>query len=342
MEKFPSDDREDAYTELGEGSIHSFLRQIEVHPERWGSVAFFSEEWRTYLFEENFAITTFHYEIVDYFVSGEVTHSYREPRNVEGPVWDAETKVSGGSVVAITSGTEAHHKQINYVEKIPAHYFRLWIIPWKLDMKPRCNWIIPKQRDRPPGFLTLVSPWKGGPVEGSERKGDLNPTIKGSIPIESDTAVGVGFVEPGETIYWTAGDFDEERQDKRRKVFVQVIMTKASQTMTSLRGDGIDFCTARDKAYEASSTTKIRLDGREEMELSEGDGAFLHAMKMGDRLAVENVGEGKVEVLIFDTTYHEPPIPWYFSHSKDAMAWRLGEDILEWTGDDDDHEDKAA
>ena len=43
--------------------------------------------------------------------------------------------------------------------------------------------------------------------------------------------------------------------------------------------------------------TKVRLNGG--LELGEGDGAFAMA-KGGETLEVENIGDGKAEVLVFD------------------------------------------
>jgi len=46
---------------------------------------------------------------------------------------------------------------------------------------------------------------------------------------------------------------------------------------------------------------KVRLDGREDAVLSEGDGAFVSGVKAGDVLDVESVGEAEAEVVVLDS-----------------------------------------
>ncbi|KAJ4133110.1 hypothetical protein NW754_015921 [Fusarium falciforme] len=46
---------------------------------------------------------------------------------------------------------------------------------------------------------------------------------------------------------------------------------------------------------------KIRLDGREDAELSEGDGAFIEGVNAGDKLSVESIGSADAEVIVLDT-----------------------------------------
>ncbi|KKY13029.1 putative pirin domain-containing protein [Diplodia seriata] len=46
---------------------------------------------------------------------------------------------------------------------------------------------------------------------------------------------------------------------------------------------------------------KIRLDGREDAVLSEGDGAFVDSVNVGDKLSFESVGSAEAEVVVLDT-----------------------------------------
>jgi quercetin 2,3-dioxygenase len=61
-----------------------------------------------------------------------------------------------------------------------------------------------------------------------------------------------------------------------RKVYVHVPMTK-------------------------NGSAKVRLDGREDAVLGEGDGAFVTGVKAGDVLSVESVGEAEAEVVVLDS-----------------------------------------
>ena len=46
---------------------------------------------------------------------------------------------------------------------------------------------------------------------------------------------------------------------------------------------------------------KVRLAGRDESVLQEGDGAFVSQVNAGDILSVESVGEEDAEVLVLDS-----------------------------------------
>ncbi|KFY72015.1 hypothetical protein V499_07827 [Pseudogymnoascus sp. VKM F-103] len=47
--------------------------------------------------------------------------------------------------------------------------------------------------------------------------------------------------------------------------------------------------------------SKIRLDGREDSVLGEGDGAFVSSVQAGDVLGFESIGEEEAEVVILDS-----------------------------------------
>lgn len=44
----------------------------------------------------------------------------------------------------------------------------------------------------------------------------------------------------------------------------------------------------------------IRLDGRDDVVLKEGDGVFIEGVNKGDKFLVESVGEVEVEVVVLD------------------------------------------
>ena len=47
--------------------------------------------------------------------------------------------------------------------------------------------------------------------------------------------------------------------------------------------------------------SKVRLDGREDSILGEGDGAFVTGVQAGDVLAFESIGEVEAEVIVLDS-----------------------------------------
>lgn len=107
------------------------------------------------------------------------------------------------------------------------------------------------------------------------------PTIAETIPIHADLLMAAGIIKPNARFtYAVGGAVDGEKAAVRklqdRKVYVHVTMTK----------DG---------------RAKVRLDGREDAVLGEGDGAFVSGVKAGDVLDVESVGEAEAEVVVLDS-----------------------------------------
>jgi hypothetical protein len=47
--------------------------------------------------------------------------------------------------------------------------------------------------------------------------------------------------------------------------------------------------------------SKVKIDGREDAVLEEGDGAFVTMVNAGDALRVESVGEVEAEVIVLDS-----------------------------------------
>jgi quercetin 2,3-dioxygenase len=90
-----------------------------------------------------------------------------------------------------------------------------------------------------------------------------------------------GLIKPDARFKYTVGCEVEEgkpavRNLADRKVYVHVPMTK-------------------------NGSAKVRLDGREDAVLGEGDGAFVTGVKAGDVLSVESVGEAEAEVVVLDS-----------------------------------------
>lgn len=107
------------------------------------------------------------------------------------------------------------------------------------------------------------------------------PAIANTIPIHADLVMAAGLIKPDARFKYTVGGQVEEgkpavRSQMDRRVYVHVPMTK-------------------------NGSAKVRLDGREDAVLGEGDGAFISGVKAGDLLSVESVGEAEAEVVVLDS-----------------------------------------
>jgi hypothetical protein len=89
--------------------------------------------------------------------------------------------------------------------------------------------------------------------------------------------MGAGIIGVDKRFKWTVGGGEDVVRNKQdRKVYVHLPMTK-------------------------NGNAKIRLAGREDAVLAEGDGAFISGVNVGDVLSVESIGEAEAEVVVLDS-----------------------------------------
>jgi redox-sensitive bicupin YhaK (pirin superfamily) len=215
------------------------------------------------------------FEIFSYILSGELTHtdSTHKKKDKDTPESELYCKVKRGDLQFTTAGTGVTHAEFNYGRE-PVHFLQIWAIPWKRGLAPRYDWGQYSDDDKRKGFVSLLSPLKGGVDATAAQEKAAEPTIPGTIAIHADFVMAAGIIAPGSKFEWTVGA--KAAEATKRKVYVHLPMTKGGRA-------------------------KIRLDGREDGILVEGDGAFVDSVNAGDRLVVESVGDAEAEVVILDT-----------------------------------------
>ncbi|UKZ81205.1 hypothetical protein TrVFT333_008977 [Trichoderma virens FT-333] len=171
-------------------------------------------------------------------------------------------------------GTGIAHSEFNEHNKDTVHFLQIWAIPWKRGLTPRYHTRNFPDQDKREGFVKILSPLKAGEDATAQEEAEAEPVIPNTIPIHADFVMGAGIIAPDGKFEWTVGG--GATQTTQRKVYVHVPMLKGGRA-------------------------KIRLDGREDAELSEGDGAFIEGVQIGDRLVVESIGEAEAEVVVLDT-----------------------------------------
>ncbi|KAH7358371.1 RmlC-like cupin domain-containing protein [Plectosphaerella cucumerina] len=215
------------------------------------------------------------FEIFSYILSGELTH--RDSMLRKGAEGDASAdkfyRMHRGDVQFTTGGTGIAHSEFNEHNKDTVHFLQIWALPWKRGLPPNYHTKSFSEEAKREAFVNILSPLKGGPDATAEEEKAAEPVIPGTIPIHSDFTMGAGIIGPGKTFEWTIG---QAATQTKRKVFVHLPMTKGGKA-------------------------KIRIDGRDDAVLSEGDGAFVDAVNAGDKLAIESVGEAEAEVIMLDT-----------------------------------------
>ncbi len=216
------------------------------------------------------------FEIFSYILSGELTH--RDSMITKGSEGGANSekfyRMHRGDVQFTTGGTGIAHSEFNEHKSDTAYFLQIWAIPWKKGLTPRYHTRHFADEDKKKGFVTILSPLKAGEEATAQEEKDAEPVVADSIPIHADFAMGAGIIAPEKAFEWVIGG--KATQANKRKVFVHLPMTKAGKS-------------------------KIRIDGREDAELAEGDGVFIEGVNAGDKLAVESIGSADAEVIVLDT-----------------------------------------
>ena len=91
--------------------------------------------------------------------------------------------------------------------------------------------------------------------------------------------MAAGIIGVDKRFKWTVGGGEKGelvREKEGRKVYVHVPMMKGG-------------------------SAKIRIDGREDAVLGEGDGAFISDVNAGDVLGFESIGEAEAEIIVLDS-----------------------------------------
>ncbi|KAF4595190.1 hypothetical protein GQ602_000803 [Ophiocordyceps camponoti-floridani] len=321
---------------------------------QFGVVGSCAEQWMMpkelpWTLEYEMSTRTENFEVISFVISGEFYHRHstladysKDDRDEDQKArrklfyagrgggkpyeFDRECTLTRGFALAVTSGEYSMpYQTVNLDQENTAHCFNVWAGAWKTGLESRIEVLESEESDRRQDFIILASPCKGGPPKGNKRETPPEPTISYSIPIESDTVVASGTIEPGKCFYWTAGKWDDEYKEKRRKVFVHVLSTKHGRAVSeATKSQILNLPKTQDALtlIPIGSWAKIRLDGREdEADLAEGDGAFVRGLWSGDRLAVENVGEEECDVIVVDTCFSESEL----NHS--AFKQLEGDDI---------------
>ncbi|KAG9258579.1 pirin domain-containing protein [Emericellopsis atlantica] len=215
-------------------------------------------------------------EIFSYILSGELTHrdSMIKKGQEAGVDKDAFYRMRRGDVQFTTGGTGIAHSEFNENHKEPVHFLQIWALPWKNGLAPRYSTQHFDDERKRAGFVSILSPLVGGPDATPEQHKNPKPTLEGTIPINADFTMGAGLIAPEAKFTWVVGG--KATEATKRKVFVHLPMTK-------------------------NGKAKIRLDGREDAELSEGDGAFIEGVAQGDKLVVESIGSAEAEVIVLDS-----------------------------------------
>lgn len=221
------------------------------------------------------------FEIFSYILSGELTHRDSMLRKgAEGGPSDKFYRMRRGDVQFTTGGTGIAHSEMNEHPSDTVHFLQIWALPWKKGLAPRYHTRHFPDGEKRKGFVKILSPLKAGRDASKQQEDEARPTIDGTIPVHADLVMAAAIIAPEHKLEWKIGADakfgPDDTQATKRKVFVHLPMTK-------------------------NGKAKIRVDGKDDAVLSEGDGAFIDNVSATDKLVIESVGTAEAEVVLLDS-----------------------------------------
>jgi redox-sensitive bicupin YhaK (pirin superfamily) len=216
-------------------------------------------------------------EIFSYVLSGELTH--RDSMLKAGAESTDKAKffrLHRNDVQFTTGGRGISHSEYNEHEKDWVHFLQIWALPWKRNLPPAYHTQTFTEEDKRKDFVTIITPLKAGPNATQEDEKRAIPAKEGTIPIHADLVFSAGIVPAGNTFTYKIGGGDVVSSKSDRKVYIHVPETKGGKA-------------------------KIRLDGREDTVLGEGDAAFVTNVNVNDDLKFESIGDVEAEVVVLDS-----------------------------------------
>jgi len=214
-------------------------------------------------------------EIFSYILNGELTHrDSMIQKGKEGMEGDDFYRMKRGDVQFTTGGKGIAHSEQNESNK-QVHFLQIWALPWARGLTPRYHTKTFSEEAKRSAFVPILSPLKAGPGASAVEEQKAEPTLAETIPIHADLVMGAGIIGVDKRFKWTVGA-DAVRKTEGRHVYIHLPMTKGG-------------------------SARIRLDGREDAVLGEGDGAFVSNVNAGDVLSFESIGEAEAEVVVLDS-----------------------------------------
>ncbi len=216
-------------------------------------------------------------EIFSYILSGELTHrDSMIKKGSEGTSKDQFYRMKRGDVQFTTGGKGIAHSEENEHLKDTVHFLQIWALPWRKHLRPTYHTSTFNEAEKRTNFVPIITPLKAGPNATTEEENAAVPVTAGTIPIHADLLFSAGIIPKGEAFEYKIGGADAVENKKDRKTYIHLPMTKGGKA-------------------------KIRIAGRDESVLQEGDGAFVSRVNAGDVLSIESIGEEEAEVLVLDS-----------------------------------------
>lgn len=171
-------------------------------------------------------------------------------------------KLRRGEVQFTSAGTGISHSEYNRNKEEDVHFLQIWA-------KPSVSRLSPSYKTRK--FTDQMKENKLLRImESVDRHGGKDGETE-PIPMHADLSMSASILDPGKKVE------HELVKEGRRNVYLHVVMTDRTQPKTG--------------------GAKIKIG---DVELGEGDGAFVKGAEGPGKIEVESIGDKKAEFLLFD------------------------------------------
>ncbi|KAJ8522107.1 hypothetical protein ONZ45_g1295 [Pleurotus djamor] len=208
------------------------------------------------------------FEIFSYVVDGELEH--------KDSMGNTEI-LKRGDLQLTSAGTGISHSEKAHGSK-QVHFLQIWSLPSTSRLTPK-HFSDEEKKDK---FVRVVSPVNAEGVLANSREGS------GPAPVQSPLTLFATLLSPGKSLSHTFLQPSDPDAPKRRKGYIHVVQTSGYQPGKSAKAGGAVI-----------KITEAGIQGGDELELREGDGAYILA-ESGKELVVESIGPKVAEVLLFD------------------------------------------
>lgn len=175
-----------------------------------------------------------------------------------------------GDIQLTSAGTGISHSEKAHGSK-QVHFIQMWSLPSVSRLSPKYYTRHFTDAEKKDTFVRVVAPF-GGPGVSPSREDS------GPAPVQSGLTLFSTLLSPSASVKHTL----LEGSTKERKVYIHVVQTSGYNTKAA-----------------TGAAVKVKGEGKVEVELKEGDGAYVFG-ESGKDITVENVGEKVAEVLLFD------------------------------------------
>ncbi len=220
-------------------------------------------------------------EIFSYILSGELTHrDSMQRKGAESADKDKFFRMRRGDVQFTTGGKGIAHSEQNEHESEWVHFLQIWATPWRRGLMPIYHTDTFPEGDKREKFVNIITPLKAGPSATPAEEKQAKAAKEGTIAVHADLVFSAGIVEPTKTLEYRVGGDGEDIVRKKESRNVYVHLTESEKW---------------------SKKGRVRLAGRDDVVLEEGDAAFVTKVNVGDVLRVESLGKTDAEVVIVDS-----------------------------------------